>query len=148
MSTAALTLEGVRRGVTSEDLDLVMRLEGLSLTAGEFHHADHVRAAWVFLRYLPLDQAMHRFREALIRFAEHVGKPGLYHETITSAYFFLIHERMHGHPDESWGSFKQRNPDLLRWKGGVLERLYSPQRLHGDLARRSFILPDAPVRPQ
>ncbi len=42
----------------------------------------------------------------------------------------------------SWEEFSERNPDLLVWKGGILERYYSHGVLDSDLARRVFIFPD------
>jgi hypothetical protein len=106
----------------------------------EFHHRDHVRLAWLYLRRYPVLEALQRFTQGLIRFAANAGKPGLYHETITWAYLFLIHERMAA--DEEWESFAERNPDLMTWKPSVLDRYYSKGRLLSDEARRSFVFPD------
>ncbi|HSR51652.1 MAG TPA: hypothetical protein VLV83_12555 [Acidobacteriota bacterium] len=142
MSSAATSSKAGRAGLSEVDLKLIGALEDLTLSPEDFGHVNHVRAAWTYLSRLPLDRALVRFRETLKRFAKHIGKPDLYHETITAAYFYLIHERMQGYEDESWQAFRRRNPDLLRWKGGLLERLYSPRRLQSELARRHFILPD------
>ena len=48
-----------------------------------FHHAQHVRVAWCYIRAHPLPEALARFTNALRRFAAARGKPDLYHETIT-----------------------------------------------------------------
>ena len=72
------------------------------------------------------------------------GKPNLYHETITWAYLFLIHERIaRGDGVQDWERFAEQNPDLLQWKPSILERLYSGRVLDSDLARRTFVFPDA-----
>jgi hypothetical protein len=42
----------------------------------------------------------------------------------------------------SWEEFSEHNPDLLVWKGGILERYYSQATLESDLARRVFVFPD------
>lgn len=111
-----------------------------------FHHSRHVRMAWIYLRRLPVSQALPRFSDALQRFALRQGKPDLYHETITWAYLFLINERIAQVGEElGWDQFAQRHPDLLRWKGGLLDELYSRERLFSDLAKRAFILPDRGV---
>ena len=106
----------------------------------EFHHCDHVRAAWCYLRTSPLLVALRRFTAALKRFAAAQGKPQLYHETITWAYLFLIHERMR--PGEEWDAFAARNADLLQWRPSVLDRYYRPETLGSNEARQAFLLPD------
>jgi hypothetical protein len=113
------------------------------LAPGEFHHADHVRMAFAFVCVFPMAEALTRFSAALKRFALSKGKPQLYHETITWAYLLLIGERMaRAGKTQSWEEFLEQNADLLRWKGGVLERYYEKVTLDSDLARGTFIFPD------
>ena len=77
------------------------------------------------------------------QFARKVGKPGLYHETVTWAYLLLIHERMARGPEsEDFEAFAARNQDLLAWRPSILDRYYRPETLQSDLARRVFVLPD------
>ena len=93
---------------------------------------------------MPALEALPRFVAALQRYAAHHGAPQRYHATITLAYFFLIAERRERRPElATWEEFAAANPDLLRWQGGILERLYSPETLASDLARRAFVLPAA-----
>ncbi len=110
----------------------------------EFHHADHVRLAWCYLRALPLLPAIERFTTSLKRFAAHNGKPELYHETITWAYLLLIHERMNG--EGSFEEFRDAHPDLFRWKPSVLESYYRAETLGSDRAKRTFVMPDRALR--
>jgi len=110
---------------------------------GDFHHADHMRVAFSYVSEFPMLEALAKFSAALKRFAISKGKPNLYHETITWAYLFLIGERIaRAGTAQSWEDFAERNPDLLVWKSGVLERYYSKPTLESDLARRRFVLPD------
>ncbi len=121
--------------------DLIQSFETDTLT-GEFHHADHVRLAFAYLReYAPLD-ALEKFCTALKKYAAARGKEGLYHETITYAYFFLIRERMSRSGQASWKEFAQWNADLLVWEDGILTRYYSENRLKSELARSVFLFPD------
>ena len=106
-----------------------------------FHHADHVRVAWLYLRHGPLLQAIERFAADLRRFAAAKGKPGLYHETVTWGFLFLMHERM-GDDAEGFEAFAARNPELLVWKPSALDRYYRPETLASERARRCFLLPD------
>jgi hypothetical protein len=124
------------------DAEFVASFEAGSLPGSAFHHRDHVRLAWIYLRRHPALEALGRFMEGLKRFAAANGRPGLYHETITWAYLFLIHERMDGAADgETWEEFAERNPDLLTWKPSILERYYAKDVLDSDRARRVFVFP-------
>ena len=114
---------------------------------GDFHHADHVRVAFAYVSEFPLLEAIARFSAALRRFAIAKGKPHLYHETITWSYLLLIRQRMaRTSPAQSWEEFSDRNPDLLVWKGGILERYYSQEMLASDLARQTFVFPDLGIK--
>ena len=120
---------------------LIEQFESDSLQ-GEFHHADHVRLTFAYLSACPPLEALDRFSRALKRYAEARGKSGLYHETITHAYFFLIRERMARTPGLGWDEFARRNPDLLEWKPGILSHYYHEATLKSDLARGVFLFPD------
>jgi len=110
---------------------------------GAFHHADHVRVAFAYVAEFPMAEALAKFSAALKRFALARGKPNLYHETVTWAYLLLIGERFaRAGKTQSWGEFSEQNGDLLRWKGGILERYYTQATLDSDLARRTFLFPD------
>jgi hypothetical protein len=126
------------------DHDFVDAFEACAIAATDFHHADHVRLGWIYLRAHPLIEAIERFTTSLQRFASHHGVPGLYHETITWAYLLLIHERMQRKDvQKDWEFFRAANPDLFDRRPSILERYYAPETLNSDLARRIFILPDA-----
>jgi hypothetical protein len=130
------------------DSDFIRHFEGCTLPAGAFHHRDHVRLAWLYLRRLPVLDALTRFSEGLRRFATANGHPRLYHETITWAYLFLIHQRMaEADSDETWEEFAARNPDLFAWNPSILDAYYEKDTLGSKLARRVFVMPDR-VRPR
>jgi hypothetical protein len=128
------------------DREFVAAFEACAVAGDEFHHDDHVRLAWIYLRGHPLIEAIERFTTSLQRFAAHHGVPGLYHETITWAYLLLIHERMQreGAPD-AWDAFRSANGDLFERRPSILERYYSPATLRSDIARRTFVMPDAGI---
>jgi hypothetical protein len=122
--------------------DFIRCFESDTLPEDSFHHADHVHLAFTYLCEYPVLQALEKFSSALKKFAVARGKPQLYNETITCAYFFLIHERMARGRGDDWEEFAQRNTDLLIWKDGILTRCYSEGTLKSDLAREVFVLPD------
>ncbi|MGA9511484.1 MAG: hypothetical protein WBV55_22875 [Candidatus Sulfotelmatobacter sp.] len=121
---------------------LIGDFEGGVISADSFHHADHVRLALAYLCEYPVLAALERFTTALKRFAVANGKPQLYNETITCAYFFLIRERMVRDGVTDWEEFARLNSDMLTWKGGILTRYYREGTLHTALARDVFVFPD------
>lgn len=125
------------------ETEFVHAFEECTLPAGSFHHADHVRLAWLYLRDKPFATALEAFCTGLRRFAADNGKPGLYHETITLAYLLLIRERRaHLAPNHTWEEFAVANGDLLDWKNSILKKYYRDATLASDFARRVFVLPD------
>jgi len=128
--------------------EIIEEFEHSRAPDGSFHHADHIRVAFAYLSQYPVLEALQKFCDALQHFAAVQGNPGLYHETITWAYLFLIRERIvrAGRP-ETWEEFAAANPDLLTWErgtGGVLARYYRPETLASASARATFLLPDRP----
>jgi hypothetical protein len=121
--------------------ELIQQFENDRLVNG-FHHADHVHLAFAYLSLYPTFEALVKFTIALKRFAVARGKPQLYHETITHAYFFLIRERIARTAPADWDDFAGKNSDLLVWKDGILTRYYETATLQSDLARSVFLFPD------
>lgn len=124
------------------DSELIDRFESGTVPESAFHHADHVRLAFAYLRKYPALPALEKFAEALKQFASSHGKSQLYNETITHAYFFLIRERMARCGPVEWEKFAMQNPDLLVWKNGILNQYYREETLKSDLARQVFVFPD------
>lgn len=122
------------------DEELLGRFEKASLRPGEFRHADHIRIAWLYLQRYPAAQALERFVTHLQRLAQALGADGLYHETITWSYLFLIRQRLVD--GESWADFARRNTDLFQWPSPLLARYYSAELLHSERAKRCYLLPD------
>jgi hypothetical protein len=128
------------------DDEFIARFEDCSLAAESFHHSDHVRMAFLYLRRYPVLEALQRFSASLAKFAAANGKPKLYHETITWAFLLLIRERLartEGQP--AWTEFAAANGDLLNWNDNVLKKYYHGETLSSDLARTTFLLPDRAV---
>jgi hypothetical protein len=108
-----------------------------------FHHADHVKMAFLYLQKYPPLEALARFSSDLARFATANGKPNLYHETITWAFLLLIRERIaRSNSPQTWAEFSETNADLLRWNDNVLKKYYRPETLASELAKKVFLFPD------
>jgi len=125
------------------DSEWMEAFERCTLANDSFHHADHVRMAFLYLqKYAPLE-ALRRFSSALARFAAAHGKPNLYHETITWAFLLLIRERIaRSDSQQTWAEFSAANADLLRWDDNVLKKYYRPETLASELAKSVFLFPD------
>jgi hypothetical protein len=125
------------------DEDFLAQLTACTLPEYQFHHAGHLRAAWLFLRRFPVAEGIAKFSDVLRSYAVSLGKAGRYHETITWAYLLLLNERIHRSNDpKTWEEFAAENADLLDRKNPVLLRYYRKETLQSDLARNVFLMPD------
>ncbi len=132
-----------------KDQEFIVAFESCSLASDNFHHADHVRMAFLYVCRFPILEALERFSRALQQFAIARGKPNLYHETITWAFLFLIRERLalqssrRSGREPSWDEFAAENPDLVNRKSNlILSDYYFDETLASELARKLFILPN------
>jgi hypothetical protein len=126
------------------DDEFISSFEDCSLAA--FHHADHVRMAFLYLCRYPALEALQRFSASLVRFAASTGKPELYNETITWAFLLLIRERMaRAGSRQTWIEFAAGNRDLLSWKDNILKKYYRDETLSSGLAKNTFLFPDKTI---
>jgi hypothetical protein len=73
------------------ELELARAIERGELPDGGFHHADHLRIAWVYLRESPtVDDALARMAATLRRFAASVGQPGKYSDPVTAFWMYQM----------------------------------------------------------
>jgi hypothetical protein len=104
-----------------------------------FDHRAHLRVAFLLLRSRPFLEACMAMRDGLQALAGKLGKPDLYHETVTVAFMALVAERMPAVPMD-WDSFIARHPELC--ERGLLDGYYSKGLLASGAARRTFAMPD------
>jgi hypothetical protein len=128
--------------VPASDAELLDGFVTATLPADQFHHGQHVRVAWLFVRAHGMPAALAEFTGAIKRFAEAKGAHGLYHETITWAFLLIIAERLARRPATTWDEFAADNADLLSWQPSILDRYYSKELLGSALARATFLMPD------
>jgi hypothetical protein len=113
-------------------------------TAGQldpagFDHRAHLRAAFLLLRSRPFLEACVAMRDGLQALAARLGKPDLYHETVTVAFMALVAQRMGDGTGDS-DTFITRHPALC--ERGLLDAWYSKTLLASDAARTAFAIPD------
>jgi hypothetical protein len=101
-----------------------------------FHHADHLRLAWLHVRQQPLETAIDNVRQGIRAYAKHLGKPEIYHETLTIAWVRLIAS----HNEPTFDEFLRLNEHRLN--GELMHRFWSTDRLQSDNARKKWLAPD------
>lgn len=125
--------------------DVVRAFEERRTLTGSLSHREHVMIAWHYARTRPALQALAELARGIQELAVALGKEGLYHETLTWAWFSLIRERMERiGVDASWEEFSAASDDIL--SGRAIHEIYEKSTLDSELARRVFLMPDrAPI---
>jgi hypothetical protein len=130
-------------GEYDDDNDLIAQLEACTLPADQFHHADHLRAGWLYLSRFPAPEAIARFSRTLRCYTASLDQSDRYHETITWAFLLLLNERIQRRgPAMDWEQFRAAHPDLFNYENSILLRYYHKETLQSDVARRVFLMPD------
>jgi len=119
----------------------LIRFVGGELEAAAFPHREHVRMAFEMLRRHDFAESVWLFSRALRAMAAQAGKPEAFHQTVTIGFLSVIAERMEGGACADFAEFAHQQSDLFDKR--LLARWYRAERLGSDVARRTFLLPDA-----
>ena|SRR5437867_1302205 len=112
----------------------------------EFHHRDHIKVAYLYLRRHPLDEAITKVRTGLQALAVAWNAPVAdlergYHETMTQEWVRLVHVTLSDcGMAESADAFCDQQPQLMQKTH--LQLFYSRERLMTQEAKREFVEPD------
>ena len=121
--------------------EFVEAFESCRLPASQFHHADHIRLAWIYLGQLSAEEAAERIGQAIRRFAAHNGVSQKYHRTITLAWMRLVAAARMGSPRVTrFEEFAELHPELLDMTN--LKRYYTAERLATVEARTAWVEPN------
>jgi hypothetical protein len=128
-----------------DDATFLRQFEECTWPLDQWHHRQHVKVAYLYLRQYPLAQAVDRMRESIQRFnaAHHVPEAldRGYHETLTQAWMHLVHFTLCQYgPAVSADEFFDAHPQL--WQMKVLRFFYTRERLMSAEAKARFIDPD------
>jgi hypothetical protein len=107
-----------------------------------FHHRDHLRLAWIYLRRYGPREAGLRIAATIRRFAAHHGQSARYHETMTQGWLLLVAAAR----GDSFEEAIEANPRLL--DQASLGTYYSAGLLASDEARVRFVPPDLAPLPE
>lgn len=127
------------------DAEFLEAFEQGRVAPADFHHREHLRLAWLYVRRDGLVAAQARVRSAIQSFARAAGKPDLYHETLTLAWVALLDaglraERASGREPATFAQFVENRPQLL--DKHCLARHYRPETLDSTQARATWVPPD------
>jgi len=126
--------------MTSDYADLTRSFEAQDLDASRFRHMDHVGVAYEMLKRHEFIEATAKYADNIRSIAEKAGAPDKFNATITLAFMSLIAERMATTEHRDYDDFIACNGDLK--SKDILQKWYSPERLHSASARQIFLLPD------
>ena len=132
--------------VSPDDRRFLARFERCTLPESEWTHLAHIRVAWACLQLSDPADSIARIRRGILAYNTAVlGRPEMYHETVTVAYSMLVANRIRD--GESWAAFETRIDDLLDKKSPILLRYESSDRLFSAEARKRFVEPDLQALP-
>jgi hypothetical protein len=114
--------------ITLETAALIDAFEVGEVDGDAFPHESHVRVAWGLAQRYGPEEGLRRMSTGIRLMAARAGRPGVYHETITRAWFELIAQA----PDLTGA------PELFDKR--LLGEFYSPERLAA--GRERWLEPD------
>jgi hypothetical protein len=107
-------------------------------TLEPFHHRDHLRVTYLYLRQLGEAETRERLGPAILRYATARGGAEKYHQTITLAWIRLVAAA--SEKAESFDAMLMEHARLL--DKNLLNRYYSTELLQSPEARERWVAPD------
>ena len=133
------------------DTTLLRQFESAELPLEKWHHQQHLRVAYLYLRKLPLPKALDRMRDGIKAYnaAHHIPDALLsgYHETMTQAWMRLVNFALAEYgPAKNSDEFYKRHPELSRKE--TMRLFYTKELFTSPEAKVKFIEPDLAPLPQ
>ncbi len=123
------------------DEQFIAAMEQLRVANANFHHRDHIRLAWAYLRRDNPSVAGENLANCIRRFATHNGAPHKYHHTITLAWVRIVVATLRLTPAlASFEPFAAAHPFLLEAR--LPWTFYSASCLDSKAARAGWVEPD------
>jgi len=134
-----------------EDREFVAEFEACRWPLERWHHRDHVKLAYLYLRRHAPDEAMEKLRAGIKAHNAAHGIPDRidsgYHETMTRAWLRLVQLALEEHgPAASADEFCEQHPELSQ--KNALRFFYSRDRFLSPEAKRRFVEPDLAPLPR
>ena len=126
---------------TWSDEDFLRAFENLSFPVDQFHHREHLRVAWLYLKSCDATRATERLSAAIRRFANLDGATERYHHTLTLFWVRLIAVALVETPEGcAFEEFLAAHPEL--GDKSLPAKYYSPRLLAAPAARQGWVEPD------
>ena len=123
------------------DADFIAAFETCALPNTQFHHADHVRLTWLYVRQFGEAAAAQKIIGGIQRYAAFNGAAGKFNHTQTRAWVRLVaHACKQAAENATFAEFVMTYPKLF--DKGALEAHYTKQLLESDGARSAWVEPD------
>jgi hypothetical protein len=129
----------------TDDDKFLEQFETTALPLEEWHHKQHIKVAYLYLRRFPFDAAMVRMREGVKAFNAAKKIPEAidrgYHETMTQAWMHLVYFTVCEYgPAEDAEAFYEQSPQLQQKK--TLRFFYTKELFTSPEAKAGFVEPD------
>ena len=129
------------------DEDFLRAFEDLSFPADLFHHREHIRVAWLYLKAFDATRAAEEMSAGIRRFANHHGATQKYHHTLTLAWMRLVAAALvETPPGYAFEQFINTHPELKDAK--LPDKYYSKELLETAAAREGWVEPDLQPLPE
>jgi hypothetical protein len=120
---------------------VLLAFEACHLDPAKFHHADHIRLAWLCVQRHGARQAEAILLDGIRKFARHAGVPGKFHYTITVAWTRLVASACcESDSCDSFYEWIAIHPELLNTR--LMDEHYSAGKLESLQARCGWLDPD------
>jgi hypothetical protein len=124
-----------------EDTAFLQAFESGTLPNGAFHHRDHLRLAWLYLRRDGPELGAARVVDGIRQFAAAHGAADRFHETLTRFWIGLVR-----HVDEAFPGAERFDDLLARYPPmadkNLIYRHYSAETLAERVGRNGWLQPD------
>jgi hypothetical protein len=124
-----------------QDHEFLRAFETGALRNSAFHHLDHVRLAWLYLRRDGPEAGAQEVIQGLKHFAAVHGAADRFHESLTRFWVLLVQHLMEAFPQvERFDELVTCYPALADKR--LVYRHYRPETLASPAARQGWIAPD------
>ena len=124
-----------------EDDAFLLAFETGTLPNAAFHHRDHLRLSWLYLRRDGPDVGTRRIVDGIRHFAAAHGAADRFHVTLTRFWISLVQHLLEAFPEvDRFDDLLARFP--LALDKSIVYRHYSTVALSSTVARQSWLEPD------
>jgi hypothetical protein len=132
------------------DEEFLRQFESAAWPYAEWHHRQHIKVAYLYLRRYPFTQAQVQMRERIKAYNAAKQLPDSllsgYHDTMTQAWMHLVYFALcESGPAESADAFYELHPEL--WGKKILRFFYTEVFITPE-AKANFVPPDRIPFPQ